>query len=139
VKQIYDEIRGKWVAATPEELVRQTWLQKLILTLGYPKGFIAVEKKLDSLPHRETCPDRRADIVCYRSDLTPLLLIECKAEDLSIKDLDRALEQALGYNTYIEAAYVAVVTRQAVRFRYNLHCARCVIHHLPAYEELIKE
>jgi len=135
VRQIYDEVRGKWVAATPEEIVRQTWLQKMVSLLGYPKGLIAVEKQLGSLSDGSVCPDRRADIVCYRKDLRPLLLIECKAEDLT----EKALDQALGYNDYVKADYVAVVNEHGIRFRYSLHCARCVIEHLPTYEELIKE
>lgn len=133
MRQIFDEVRKKWVAATPEEIVRQSWLQKMVSCLGYPRSLLAVEKQLASLPGRVMPPKRRADIVCYRSDMTPLLLIECKADDLS----QEALNQVLGYNDYVGAKYVAVASHKAILLRYALSCPRCVIDRLPTYQELV--
>lgn len=78
------------MAATPEEYVRQEILQ-LMLQLGYPSSYIAVEKDLAALLCTQNTffPDRRADIVCYTKQpskgLRPLLIVECKAIPLTQK------------------------------------------------------
>jgi type I restriction enzyme M protein len=134
LKEIYDELRGIWVAATPEEVVRQGWLQRMVHSLGYPKGRIGVEKSLRLLtPEGYTC-QRRADIICYDSDFQPLVLIECKAGELT----EGALSQVLGYNAVIGARHVAIVNAQEIEFRYNLPSGVVVFHYLPQYEELFK-
>lgn len=132
MREVYDEIRSSWVAATPEEVVRQLWLKKMVSELGYPKELISVEKELKTFPHLATAavPDRRVDIVCYDGSLKPLLLVECKAEPLSMK----AMEQALGYNLYVKAPYVALVNGQEISFRYKHY----ELKRLPRYLELVK-
>jgi len=128
VRQIFDEIRSLWVAATPEEVARQSWLHKMTKSLRYPPGLIAIEKEISPLR-------RRVDILCYTPDAKPLLLLECKAGPLTPK----AMEQVLGYNFHIQAPYVAIVNAAEIHFRYNLACKRGLIHHLPTYQELIDE
>lgn len=125
MREVYDGVRKQWVSATPEEIVRQTWLKKMVETLGYPKEFFAVEKELRSLPHLQSSsdriPDRRADIIFFAPDahpeysLFPLLMIECKAVKLN----GQALQQVLGYNTFVKALYVAVVSQDEVLFRHG--------------------
>ena len=125
MREIYDGVRKQWVSATPEEIVRQTWIQKMVGALGYPQELFTVEKELKLLPHlqgsSDRIPDRRADIIFFAPDvhpeysLFPLLMIECKAAQLSGK----ALEQVLGYNTFVKALYVAVVSQDEVLFRYG--------------------
>ena len=143
MKQVFDEVRNSWVAATPEEIVRQLWVKKMTEELGYPQEFMAIEKELKSLPHLAahlaTVPDRRIDIICFGKEvhpnypLFPVLLVECKAEPLS----HRALEQAIGYNAYVQASYVALVNDREVIFRYNLGCKLCQLDRLPSYHELV--
>lgn len=112
-QQVFDPIRGIWVKATPEEIVRQTILQKMIHQWGYPRELIAVEKQIGELIQgaHAAIPLRRIDIVCFkkRADegLDPLLLIECKDERLSQK----ALDQIIGYNSLIKAPFLSVVAR----------------------------
>lgn len=86
---IYCCIRKEWVAATPEEKVRQKLLAGMIGSLGYPASTIAVEQSLREMPHLALnplkMPSRRADVVVFAKDihphhsLFPLLLVECKA------------------------------------------------------------
>jgi hypothetical protein len=121
-KLVYDEIRKSWVIATPEEVVRQQWLQRMVCQLGYPKELIAVEKSLSELPHLAIAkaPERRVDILCYaraglgEGGLFPLLLIECKKGSLS----EDALNQVIGYNDSVGACFVAIVGREEALFRY---------------------
>ena len=114
--QLWCRIRKEVVAALPEEVVRQNLLTEMIDRLGYPAGLISVERALRQLPHllgavSMAAPDRRADILCYGKgihpdhDLYPLLLIECKAVPLT----ERVIRQVVGYNHYVQAAFIAVV------------------------------
>jgi len=90
LSSLYDPIRCKKVADTPEERVRQALLRQMIDNLSFPKGLIGVEKKI-------AAGLRRVDIVVYKKNdehLTPLLIVECKASAL---DEEAAFRQAAGY------------------------------------------
>jgi len=144
MKQVYDEVRSLWVRASPEEIVRQSWLQKMIKELDYPKHLLAVEKELSTLQHllplKQSMPCRRIDILCFGKstrhpqEVFPLILIECKAESLSELDL----EQALAYNTHVQAYFVAIVNQHTIWLRYNTDKDQYVRDCLPSYHELIE-
>jgi hypothetical protein len=98
---IFDEIRKRWVMLTPEEWVRQNFLQYLIQIKKYPASLIAVEKeiKLGELK-------KRFDIVVYDSNTKPWMIIECK--EMNVK-LDKAvLDQVLRYNITLHVPYLVV-------------------------------
>lgn len=108
--KLFDPIRKEWVAATPEEKVRQTWLLHMVEKLGYPPALIAVEKEIAAFScPRSKPPHRRLDAVIFAKEekgaLAPLLLLECKA----VKLTDRALRQVASYNEYVKARYIALV------------------------------
>jgi len=98
-KQIFDDIRKKWIVLTPEEWVRQHVVQFLITEKGYPAGLIAVEKglKVNNLP-------KRFDIVLFDQNAKPLMTVECKAPKVKIDN--STLEQALRYNSVLGAKYL---------------------------------
>jgi hypothetical protein len=93
-----------------EECIRQALIQKLIFELGFPRELISIEKELSKLPHLsgKQLPKRRVDLVCFTQNVYPLLVIECKAIPLS----EKALDQVLGYNYYIQAEFVAISNGQ---------------------------
>lgn len=137
MKQVYDKIRQQWVVATPEEMVRQKWLSYMCTELQFPKELLVIERELKMLPHlkdQRQLPTRRIDILSYGKSITPLLLIECKAEPLT----QEALDQVLAYNTFVQASYVAIVNASSILLRYNLACKRCEINRLPPYPELVE-
>ncbi len=111
-QQIFDEVRSQWVKATPEEIVRQSVLRKMVGQLGYPRELIAVEKEIGELLQEQGAapPQRRIDIVCFTTilegGLKPLIVIECKDEPLT----QQAIDQVIGYNCLIRAPYLSVVT-----------------------------
>jgi hypothetical protein len=69
MQEVYCQIRKEWVAAQPEELVRQALVRRMVDELGYPSSLITVEKSLQQLPHIEQSglklPLRRADILVF--------------------------------------------------------------------------
>ena len=98
---IFDEFRKRWVALTPEEWVRQNFLQYLTLIKKYPASLIAIEKeiKLGELK-------KRFDIVVYDSHTKPWMIIECKEMNVP---LDRTvLDQVLRYNINLQVPYLVI-------------------------------
>lgn len=132
---LFDPYRKDFVAATPEEKVRQRLLWIMTEKLGYPKHFLCVEKQLSELTHleqKQNLPKRRADILCLTDahpqySLYPLLLIECKSEVLG----EGAKKQALGYNHYVQALFVAVAGAKGVELIFPLS-----LSFLPTYSQL---
>lgn len=142
MREIFDVIRQRWVAATPEEIVRQKWIQHMIGDLQFPRELLAVEKELKILPHlldsRHDLPTRRIDLLCFmnaHNAIKPLLLMECKADALS----QSAMDQAIAYNDSVKAPYVAIVNGSNIRFRYQLFSNQQEISRLPSFLELTEK
>lgn len=99
--RIFDSIRKKYVALTPEEWVRQHMISYLSLHLNYPASLFRVEAGLKVNKLR-----KRSDIVVFARDGSPWMLVECKASDVVLQP--EAFRQAAIYNRSIGARYVAV-------------------------------
>jgi hypothetical protein len=142
-ERIYDRVRNAWVVATPEEIVRQTLLNKMIDELLYPKELIVVEKALSEIPILSTtnAPLRRIDVACFAKNihpdhmLYPLLLIECKE---SKQDAMEALEQVKGYNRFIRAYFIAVAYPGGELFGFLEKDQFSLLEFLPSYPQLIQ-
>lgn len=139
-------MRKEWVAALPEEHVRQRVLRHMCEERGFPASLIAVEKSLRQMPHIPSgelmrMPDRRADIVCFAkgihpdSDLYPLLIVECKA----VKLTSRVISQVSGYNYFVRACFIAIVNEFEMRTGWydSARCEYTFVDYLPSYEELM--
>lgn len=98
---IFDNIRKKYVLLTPEEWVRQHFINYLIVYLQYPKALISIEGGL----HYNRL-HKRSDIVVYNRQGTPFMLVECKAPEVKIAQ--SIFEQATTYNQILKAPYLVV-------------------------------
>lgn len=98
---IFDEVRKRWVVLTPEEWVRQNFLQYLIYIKKYPASLIAVEKeiKLGELK-------KRFDIVVYDKHTKPWMIIECKEMNVALDK--KVLDQVLRYNVTLQVPYLVI-------------------------------
>lgn len=98
---IFDEIRKKWMVLTPEEWVRQHFLQYLIQVKKYPASLIAVEKeiKLGDLK-------KRFDIVVYDNNTRPWMIVECKEMNVPLDK--KVLDQVLRYNISMQVPYLVI-------------------------------
>jgi len=98
---IFDEVRKKYLVLTPEEWVRQHFVQYLIREKGYPKTCIRLEGglKLNSL-------QKRTDIVLFNNSGEKILLVECKAP--SIKISQDTFDQIARYNIIHKVPLLAV-------------------------------
>ena len=98
---LFDDIRKKHILLTPEEWVRQHFVQYLINQKGYPKSLIKLEGGLKL--HGKA---RRTDIVVFNAKGERILLIECKAP--SVKIDQKVFDQVARYNMVHKVALLAV-------------------------------
>ncbi len=96
---ILDSIRKKSLVLTPEEWVRQHWINFLIDHMNYPRGLIALERgmKYNQL-------QKRTDLVTLNRIGNPYLLIECKAPEVRISQ--KTMEQASVYHQEIKSEFL---------------------------------
>lgn len=99
--QVFDTIRKKFVALTPEEWVRQHFVNYLVIHRGYPAGLIAIE-----MPVNINGMIQRADIVAHSTAGEPILIVECKAPSVAVGGDTYA--QAARYNLALRAKYLVV-------------------------------
>ena len=107
---IFDEVRRRWVTLTPEEWVRQNFLQYMLRVKNYPGALLSVEKLVNVGELRKRC-----DIVVYK-DSRPWMIVECKEMNV---DLNLpVLEQILRYNIGHEVQYLVITNgNSSIAFR----------------------
>jgi hypothetical protein len=98
---IFDNIRKKYLVLTPEEWVRQHFINYLIQDLKYPKSLFRIEGGISFNKLQ-----KRSDILIYNRQGKPWMLVECKSP--TIKLSQKAFNQVAVYNMTIGAEYVAV-------------------------------
>ncbi len=88
--QIFSKVRQKWVALTPEEKVRQDFLEVLLSEYGYAIEQIAEEEEVTGRGSGHA----RADFVIWRTvqdkhdSKPPLIVVECKSDNVTIRKED---------------------------------------------------
>ena len=98
---IFDDLRKKFVALTPEEWVRQHFIRFLINVKHYPTSLIAIEKQLVINGLKKRC-----DAVVYSRNAEPLMIIEFKATTVSIAQ--QTFDQAAVYNSKLKVDYFII-------------------------------
>lgn len=98
-KQIFDPIRKKYVALTPEEWVRQHFINYLTVHKNYPSTLLANEVSitLNKL-------SKRCDTVVYSRNLCPIVIIEYKAPAVEITPV--VFDQIVRYNMVLHVKYL---------------------------------
>lgn len=129
--QIFDIIRKKFVDITPEEWVRQHVIHYLISYKQVPSSMISVEKQL--LLNKTK---RRTDIVVFKPNLQPVLIIECKAPQIKIDQL--TINQALRYNLELNVPSVFLSNGLQHVFLKLGTDSPIILKEIPDYENLLK-
>ena len=130
-EMIYDSFRQKYVRLTPEEWVRQHFVQYLVQEQGVPKSLVAIEMAFTSQGMR-----RRADVVVYSREGRPVLMVECKSPEVAIRQ--EVFDQVARYNKVVKAEYL-VATNGLVHYCCRLDPSLTSFHflnELPAYNDL---
>ena len=100
-RQIFDFLRRKWVALTPEEWVRQHFTHFLVEHKGYPQALLANEVEL-----RIGEKHLRCDTLLYNKELRPRMIIEYKAPTIQIQQ--KTFDQISVYNLLLKVDYLVV-------------------------------
>ena len=131
-QHIFDEIRGKYVRLTPEEWVRQHFVQYLINEKNVPSSFIANEIGINL-----NGTSKRCDTVIHDVYLTPIALVEYKAPNVPISE--SVFDQIVRYNMALKVKYLIVsngLQHYCCQIDYEAkHYA--FLPKIPAYEHLI--
>ena len=129
---ILDPIRRKYVKLTPEEWVRQNFVQYLINEGKYPAGLLGIEVffRLNKLK-------RRIDILVHNRAGQPILIVECKAPEVKLDEV--VFDQIATYNFKLKLPYLVVTN--------GLHHYACKFDHenmkfeyllvIPVYEDIL--
>lgn len=89
--QIFDPLRKKFIALTPEEWVRQNFIQYLVQEKKYPVSLMAVESGLKYHGLR-----KRSDIRVFDKAGNVWMIVECKKPDVKISQ--ETFDQVATYN-----------------------------------------
>lgn len=129
--RVFDILRRRYVALTPEEWVRQNFIHYLIEHLGYPATLLANEVGLQ-VGQKQL----RADSVLYDRALHPRMIIEYKAPTIEITS--KVFDQISVYNLQLHADYLIVsngLQHYCCKMDYEGK-KYLFIDHIPTYEEI---
>lgn len=102
ILRVHDPLRGRYVALTPEEWVRQHFTAWMTGVMGYPSSLMGNEVSL-----RLNGTSRRCDTVLFsRQGLLPLMIVEYKAPHIEITQ--KVFDQIARYNMVLHARFLCV-------------------------------
>lgn len=99
--KIFDRLRKKFIILTPEEWVRQHFVNYLINHKGFPESLMANEI---GITHNGT--RRRCDTVVFDKHGSPMVIVEYKASSIVISQ--STFDQIVRYNMVLHARYLIV-------------------------------
>ena len=130
MEQIWDPLRRKEVAATPEERVRQWFIVQLRDAFGVPEHMMNSE-----VGFKFGAKSWRADILVYDRTGQPLAVVECKRPDVALDA--HVIEQAMRYNSVLGVRFL-FVTNGKMTYLYGLKGDTFVpLDRIPSFEEML--
>ena len=124
---IFDVMRKRWISLTPEEWVRQNFLQYIVQIKSYPVSLIAIEKEIYLGELKKRC-----DIVVYNRNTLPWMIIECKEMNEPLNS--KVIDQVLRYHITLPAKYL-IVTNGSYCFGFEKREGQFYeINELPEYK-----
>jgi len=130
-RQIFDFLRRKYVALTPEEWVRQHFVHFLINHKGYPQGLLANEVELKVGDKKLRC-----DTLLYNKALQPQMIIEYKAPHVEITQ--QVFNQITVYNHLLHVDFLVIsngLQHFCCRMDYD-HQSYAFLQEIPDYQLL---
>ena len=127
---IWDPLRKKHVALTPEEHVRQWFIGVMSNQMAVPMHMMMSEAgfKLGEKQYR-------ADIIAYDRKLRPAIIVECKRPEVELtRDV---LDQAVRYNLVLNVNLIIITNGHQTYICRKFEEGYRFIDKLPKYEEII--
>ena len=128
---IFDFLRRKHVALTPEEWVRQHFVHYLVEHKGDPKNLLANEVELKVGDKKLRC-----DTLLYTQALQPRMIVEYKAPTIPLQQ--KTFDQISVYNLLLKVDYL-VVSNGLQHYCCKMDYAQqryVFLEQLPDYEKL---
>lgn len=132
---VFDPLRRREVALTPEERVRQWFIGVLKDCLGVPLHLMGSEVEM-----RFGSADKvwRADILIYDRLAKPLAIVECKRPETALSE--DVLRQALRYDMALNVKYIFITNGKETRIARRQPDGRVeFLTTAPHYEEMTRE
>lgn len=127
---IWDPLRKKHVALTPEEHVRQWFIGVMSSHMEVPKHMMMSEAGF-KLGDKQF----RADILAYDRKLQPLIIVECKRPEVELTQ--EVLEQAVRYNLVLNVKLIIITNGRKTFICRKTDTGYGFIDTLPKYEEIV--
>ncbi|MDH4619954.1 type I restriction enzyme HsdR N-terminal domain-containing protein [Brevibacillus sp. AY1] len=131
-----DPLRKKLIQITPEEIVRQSFIQFINIELGVPLDAIEVEVPMT---YFKRGAKGRADIIVYDNQRDiPILIIECKAKGVPL--IDEVYDQVMDYDDIVLAGNIVVTNGTELEFLgwNNEEKSYYSLLQLPTYKDLLE-
>jgi hypothetical protein len=128
--KVFDPLRKKFVALTPEEYVRQNFTAWLIGSLRYPAALMSNEVALNL-----NGLYRRCDTLIFNRRGKPFMIVEYKAPEVEITQ--KVFDQIVRYNMVLQADYI-VVSNGLRHFCCRIDYSNSTYHftpNIPDYQE----
>ena len=127
---IWDPLRKKEVALTPEERVRQWCIGVLAGQLQVPLHMMMSEAGF-KLGDKQF----RADIIVYDRKAQPLMVVECKRPEVELTH--EVLDQAVRYNMVLNVKYMMITNGSRTVICMKNDNGYGFIDYIPKYNEMI--
>lgn len=128
---VFDILRRRYITLTPEEMVRQFFINYLIEYRGYPASLLANEVEMKVGEKKLRC-----DSILYDLEMRPRMILEYKAPDIPLTE--KVLNQVIAYNTQLNVPYLMMSNgTQHICLRYDEEVSRWkILEEIPRYEDL---
>lgn len=127
---MWDPLRKKEVASTPEEQVRGWFIVQLRDVMGVPEHMMMSEVGM-----KFGNKQYRADILVYARGGAPLAVVECKRPEVELTAA--VLEQAMRYNMVLGVKWL-IVTNGRTTYIYKRSGTQFVPSaEVPSYEQML--
>ena len=129
---IWDRLRERWVALTPEEWVRQHFVEWLITDKQFPAALMGNEVSLT-----QNGIARRCDTVVGDRTGQPLVIVEYKAPSINVTQ--KTFDQIVRYNMVLKAKYLIVsngLEHYCCQIDYDNNSYR-FLEDIPCYGDLV--
>ena len=128
---IWDPLRKREVALTPEEQVRQWFIGVLNKDMQVPMHMMMSEAGF-KLGDKQF----RADIIVYGRDAQPLAIAECKRPEVGLnKDV---LDQAVRYNMVLDVKYIIITNGRRTYICQRKEERFTFMDSFPVYNEMLQ-
>jgi len=131
---VWDPLRRRYVALTPEEWVRQHFVQWLVQDKGFPIALMGNEVSLT-----QNGIARRCDTLVADRAGRPLVIVEYKAPTVAVTQ--KTFDQIVRYNMVLHARYLMVsngLSHYCCRIDYD-RGSYSFMADIPQYDELLQQ